>query len=193
MQNLHLLKNNFMQTTNYLKLTSILGILVFSTFTLMSCKKDNTSNNTTKTTTSGNNNNNTNNTTLHSQVLGKWKLVKEHWQMSNNQDTILTTWKNNSGAIIIPTMELGNQVATGTMWYTGGLDKMGFMAPCNDPFSRGNSSLSLYWNIEESTNRLVGGAYAKYVVAHIDANNMTIAQKNYSTQYSFDTLWLQRY
>jgi hypothetical protein len=102
-----------MQSTNYLKLTSILAILVFSTFNFVSCKKDNNSNNTTTTTTSGNNNNNTNNSTLYSQVVGKWKLVKEHWQLSNNADTILTSWSTSAGSTIPPTIEFGSQLSGG--------------------------------------------------------------------------------
>ena len=37
------------------------------------------------------NNNNSSNPTLQSQVVGNWKLVKEHWQISNNQDTVITS------------------------------------------------------------------------------------------------------
>ena len=78
-------------------------------FELISCNKDN-------------NNYNSTNPTLQSQVVGNWKLVKEHWQISNDQDTVITLWSTNSGSAIPPTIEFGNKVSG--QWYTGGMDKM---------------------------------------------------------------------
>jgi hypothetical protein len=73
------------------------------------------------------------------------------------------------------------------------MDKMGWAAPCLNPFTRGANGSPSTWAIEASTNRLVGGALAKYDVVHIDANSMILSQENANNQYSFDTLWLQRY
>jgi hypothetical protein len=55
--------------------------------------------------------------------------------------------------------------------------------------SNGNPSM---WAIEASTNRLIGAAGAKYDVVYIDANSMILSQENINTQYSFDTLWLEK-
>jgi hypothetical protein len=137
------------------------------------------------------NNNNPTNPTLQSQVVGNWKLVKEHWQLSNNQDTIITSWSTSSGAAIPPTMEFGNQVLG--QWLSGGMDKMGWGGPAINPFTRGSSQVNSLWAIEPGTNRLIGAAYAKYDVVYIDANNMVLSQENLNNQYSFDTLWLERY
>jgi hypothetical protein len=138
-----------------------------------------------------NSNNNSTNPTLQSQVVGNWKLVKEHWQLSNNQDTIITSWSTSSGAAIPPTIEFGTQVLG--QWLSGGIDKMGWGGPALNPFTRGSSQVNSLWAIEASTNRLIGAAAAKYDVVYIDANNMVLSQENANNQYSFDTLWLERY
>lgn len=146
---------------------------------LVSCNKDN------------NNNNNSTNPTLQSQVVGNWKLVKEHWQISNNQDTVITSWSTTSGSAIPPTIEFGNQVSG--QWFTGGMDKMSWGGPSINPFTRGSTQVNSMWAIEASTNRLIGAANAKYDVVHIDANSMILSQENLNNQYAFDTLWLERY
>ena len=146
---------------------------------LVSCNKDN------------NNNNNSTNPTLQSQVVGNWKLVKEHWQISNNQDTVITSWSTTSGSSIPPTIEFGNQVSG--QWFTGGMDKMSWGGPSINPFTRGSTQVNSMWAIEASTNRLIGAANAKYDVVHIDANSMILSQENLNNQYAFDTLWLERY
>ena len=110
--------------------------------------------------------------------------------MSNNQDTILTSWSTSSGAAIPPTMEFGNQLSG--QWYTGGMDRMGWGGPCLNPFTRGANGAPSMWSIEASTNRLIGAAGAKYVVVHIDANTMILSQENFTSNNSFDTLWLER-
>ena len=162
---------------------SICVILVVLLFSFESCKKDNTNNN--------NNNNNSTTPTLQSQVIGTWKLVKEHWQISNNQDTVLTSWSISSGSAIPPTIEFGSQLSGG--WYLGGMDKMGWGGPCLNPFTRGANGSPSMWAIEASTNRLIGAGLAKYDVVHIDANSMILSQENLNNQYAFDTLWLERY
>jgi len=145
---------------------------------LVSCNKDN-------------NNNNSTNPTLQSQVVGNWKLVKEHWQISNNQDTVITSWSTSSGSAIPPTIEFGNQVSG--QWYTGGMDRMSWGGPSINPFTRGSAQVNSMWAIEATTNRLIGAANAKYDVVHIDANSMILSQENLNNQYAFDTLWLERY
>jgi hypothetical protein len=146
---------------------------------LVSCNKD------------SNNNNNSTNPTLQSQVVGNWKLVKEHWSLSYNQDTILTSWSTTSGSAIPPTIEFGNQISGA--WFTGGMDRMSWGGPSSWSFTRGSTHVNSMWAIEASTNRLIGAANAKYDVVHIDANSMILSQENMNNQYSFDTLWLERY
>ena len=158
----------------------ILLVLSAIVFVLFSCEKQ-----------GNNNNNNSSNPTLQSQVVGNWKLVKEHWQLSNNADTIITSWSTSSGSTIPPTVEFGNQLSG--QWYTGGMDKMGWGGPCLNPFTRGANGSPTMWAIEASTNRLIGAGLAKYDVVHIDANTMILSQENANNQYSFDTLWLERY
>lgn len=137
------------------------------------------------------NNNNPTIPTLQSQVVGNWKLVKEHWQLSNNQDTIITSWSTSNGSAIPPTIEFQSQVLG--QWLSGGMDKMGWGGPAINPFTRGSSQVNSLWAIEASTNRLIGAANAKYDVVYIDANSMILSQENLNNQYSFDTLWLERY
>jgi hypothetical protein len=152
---------------------------------LTSCNKEVDNN------TNNNNNNNNNNTpSLETQVIGTWKLVKEHWQLSNNSDTILTSWSTSSGSAIPPTFEFGSQLSGG--WYLGGMDKMGWGGPCLNPFTRGANGSPSMWAIEASTNRLIGAGGAKYDVVQIDANSMILSQENMNNQYSFDTLWMQK-
>lgn len=128
--------------------------------------------------------------TLQTQVIGTWKLVKEHWQISNNQDTILTSWSTQSGAAIPPTIEFGNQVSG--QWYTGGMDRMSWGGPCSNPLSRGNIQVNSMWSIQANTNKLLGAANAIYSVVHLDANSMILSQENATLQSAFDTLWLER-
>ena len=137
-----------------------------------------------------NNNNNSSNPTLQSQVVGNWKLVKEHWQISNNQDTVITSWSTSSGSAIPPTIEFGNQLLG--PWYSGGMDRMSWGGPSINPFTRGSVQTNSLWAIEANTNRLIGAAYAKYDVVYIDASSMVLSQENINNQYSFDTLWLEK-
>ena len=138
------------------------------------------------------NNNNSATPTLQSQVVGNWKLVKEHWQgYGNNTDTIITSWSTSSGAAIPPTIEFGTQVLG--QWFSGGLDKMGWGGPAYNPFTRGSSQVNSLWAIEASTNRLIGAGLSKYDVVYIDENNMILSQENLNNQNSFDTLWLERF
>jgi hypothetical protein len=160
---------------------SICVILVVILFSFESCKKDSNNNN---------NNNNSTTPTLQSQVIGTWKLVKEHWQISNNQDTVITSWSTSNGSAIPPSIEFGNQVSG--QWYTGGMDRMSWGGPSINPFTRGSSQVNSMWAIEASTNRLIGAANSKYDVVYIDANSMVLSQENLNNQYSFDTLWLEK-
>ena len=137
-----------------------------------------------------NNNNNSSNPTLQSQVVGNWKLVKEHWQISNNQDTVITSWSTSSGSAIPPTIEFGNQLLG--PWYSGGMDRMSWGGPSINPLTRGSVQTNSLWAIEANTNRLIGAAYAKYDVVYIDASSMVLSQENINNQYSFDTLWLEK-
>jgi hypothetical protein len=170
-----------MTTLKSLRLLSNCAVIVVFFFSLQSCKKD---------TNNNNNSNNSTTPTLQSQVIGTWKLVKEHWQISNNQDTVLTSWSTSTGSSIPTTIEFGSQVLG--QWYSGGLDNMFWGGPSTNPFTRGSGSVNALWAIEANTNRLVGAAYAKYDVVYIDANSMVLSQENLNNQYSFDTLWLEK-
>lgn len=156
-----------------------LSLFVFCTLTITSCKKEEENSNT------------NNNKVTQSQITGNWKLVKEHWQQSNNNDVVLTSWSTNTGSAIPPTIEFGIQIL-GT-WLTGGVDKMSWGGAIMDPYTRGNTEVNALWQIEASTDYLIGAGGSKYKVVSIDANNMVLSQENYTLNESYDTLWLQRY
>ena len=166
-----------MSVFSKVKLLSLYSVLALIILELVSC-------------TQYNNNNNSSNPTLQSQVVGNWKLVKEHWQISNNQDTVISSWSTSIGSAIPPTIEFGNQLLG--PWNSGGMDRMGWGGPCLNPFTRGANGSPTMWAIEASTNRLIGAGLAKYDVIHIDANTMILSQENINNQYSFDTLWLEK-
>jgi hypothetical protein len=166
-----------MSVFSKVKLLSLYSVLALIILELVSC-------------TQYNNNNNSSNPTLQSQVVGNWKLVKEHWQLSNNNDTVITSWSTLEGAVIPPTIEFGNQILG--PWYSGGADRMSWGGPVINPFTRGNIQVDALWAIDASTNRLIGAAYASYDIVHIDANSMILSQEGLNNQYSFDTLWLEK-
>ena len=155
-----------------------LSLFVFCTLTIASCKKEEE-------------NSNTNNIKVtQSQISGNWKLVKEHWLLSNNQDMVLTSWSTNSGDAIPPTIEFGTQILGS--WFSGGMDRMSWGGPIIDPTTRGSVGVNALWQIEASTDRLIGAGYSKYKVVYIDANSMILSQENVSVNNSYDTLWLER-
>ena len=165
----------------YKKLNALifLSLFVFCTLTIASCKKEEE-------------NSNTNNIKVtQSQISGNWKLVKEHWQLSNNQDMVLTSWSTNSGDAIPPTIEFGTQILGS--WFSGGMDRMSWGGPIIDPTTRGSDGVNALWQIEASTDRLIGAGNSKYKVVYIDANSMILSQENVSVNNSYDTLWLERY
>ena len=166
-----------MSVFSKVKLLSLYSFLALIILELVSC-------------TQYNNNNNSSNLTLQSQVVGNWKLVKEHWQISNNQDTVITSWSTSSGSAIPPVIEFGNQLLG--PWNSGGMDRMSWGGPSINPFTRGSGQVDALWAINASTNRLVGAAYSSYEVVHIDANSMILSQEGLNNQYSFDTLWLEK-
>jgi hypothetical protein len=155
-----------------------LSVFVLLTLTLESCKKENKTNASPII------------KTLQSQIIGNWKLVKEHWQQSNNNDVVLTSWSTSTNSAIPPTIEFGSQ-ALGS-WFNGGVDKMSWGGPIINPYTRGSVKVNALWQIEASTDRLIGGGNAKYTVVYIDANNMILSQENFSMNNSYDTLWLER-
>jgi hypothetical protein len=167
-----------MQIFKKSKTLIFLSVFVFCTLTIASCKKEEENNNT------------TNNKVTQGQISGNWKLVKEHWQLSNNQDMVLTSWSTNSGDAIPPTIEFGTQILGS--WFSGGMDRMSWGGPIIDPTTRGSDGANALWQIEASTNLLIGAAYSKYKVVYIDANNMILSQENVSVNDSYDTLWLER-
>jgi hypothetical protein len=73
------------------------------------------------------------------------------------------------------------------------MDRMSWGGPSSWSFTRGSTHVNSMRAIEAITNRLIGAANAKYDVVHIDANSMILSQENMNNQYSFDTLWLERY
>ena len=155
-----------------------LSLFVFCTLTIASCKKEEE-------------NSNTNNIKVtQSQISGNWKLVKEHWLLSNNQDMVLTSWSTNSGDAIPPTIEFGTQILGS--WFSGGMDRMSWGGPIIDPTTRGSVGVNALWQIEASTDRLIGAGNSKYKVVYIDANSMILSQENVSVNNSYDTLWLER-
>lgn len=167
-----------MQIFKKSKTLIFLSVFVICTLTIASCKKEEENNNT------------TNNKVTQGQISGNWKLVKEHWQLSNNQDTVLTSWSTNSGDAIPPTIEFGTQILGS--WFSGGMDRMSWGGPIIDPTTRGSIGVNALWQIEASTDYLIGAGGSKYKVVYIDANNMILSQENYSLNESYDTLWLER-